>query len=230
MVEIYAVEIPSGMESSRLEELAALAGPEKRKRILRYHRQEDALRSLAADLLARTVLMDKCGLAAEEIEFACSEYGKPFLRSGGSWAFNVSHAGKWAVGAFSQRAEVGIDVEEILPAAMEIVGSFFAPAEVGYLQSCPPDERLALFYDLWTLKESYVKFVGKGLSLPLDSFAMRMGTDRSISVDSALPMAAHFRQYELDPAYKLSVCSGVPDFAGQVDVVYFAELEERLGR
>ncbi|ASS69296.1 4'-phosphopantetheinyl transferase superfamily protein [Paenibacillus sp. RUD330] len=218
------------MESSRLEELAALAGPEKRKRILRYHRQEDALRSLAADLLARTVLMDKCGLAAEEIEFACSEYGKPFLRSGGSWAFNVSHAGKWAVGAFSQRAEVGIDVEEILPAAMEIAGSFFAPAEVGYLQSCPPDERLALFYDLWTLKESYVKFVGKGLSLPLDSFAMRIGTDRSISVDSALPMAAHFRQYELDPAYKLSVCSGVPDFAGQVDVVYFAELEERLGR
>ena len=35
----------------------------------------------------------------------------------------------------------------------------------------PQSERTKMFYTYWTLKESYVKYLGKGLSVPLDSFS-----------------------------------------------------------
>jgi len=36
-----------------------------------------------------------------------------------------------------------------------------------------PDQRLVYFYELWTMKESYVKALGKGLHLPMDSFKIQ---------------------------------------------------------
>ena len=44
-------------------------------------------------------------------------------------------------------------------------------AFVEMLQQAPPSERTRCFFRLWTLKEAYIKAIGKGLSAPLSSFA-----------------------------------------------------------
>ncbi len=71
---------------------------------------------------------------------------------------------------------VGVDIEKIRPIDFAIAERFFTASEYRLLMDTAEQERLQLFYTLWTLKESYIKFVGKGLSIPLDSFAIELLT------------------------------------------------------
>ena len=92
------------------------------------------------------------------------EDGKPWLESG-EWHFNLSHSGDWALLGVA-REELGIDVEdsgrrvEHHPLAQR----FFSRYEADRAHS------KETFFQIWTLKEAYVKAVGKGLRLPLDDF------------------------------------------------------------
>ncbi|HWK55182.1 MAG TPA: 4'-phosphopantetheinyl transferase superfamily protein, partial [Hyphomicrobiales bacterium] len=67
---------------------------------------------------------------------------------------------------------VGVDVEHALRevAAEALTARFFAPEELQALQSLPEADRNEYFFRLWTLKEAYVKALGLGLRIPLDSF------------------------------------------------------------
>ncbi|MBU3198520.1 4'-phosphopantetheinyl transferase superfamily protein [Clostridium estertheticum] len=44
---------------------------------------------------------------------------------------------------------------------------------------------MSCFYDLWTLKESYIKAIGRGLSIPFSSFNIKKN-DYSISVRNTI--------------------------------------------
>jgi 4'-phosphopantetheinyl transferase len=56
---------------------------------------------------------------------------------------------------------------------LESVEHFFSPAEVSDLEALPAPERADRFFQVWTLKESYIKAHGKGLSMPLAEFSFR---------------------------------------------------------
>jgi 4'-phosphopantetheinyl transferase len=63
------------------------------------------------------------------------------------------------------------------------------------------------FFDLWTLKESYIKARGKGLAIPLKSFGFRFTKDNNILLDEQVKEAGHWRFWQLDDTekYKLAV-------------------------
>lgn len=69
---------------------------------------------------------------------------------------------------------VGIDVEQIKPIDIKISERFFSKQEFNKLLGKSYTEREPYFYELWTLQESYIKAVEKGLSIPLDSFTIRI--------------------------------------------------------
>jgi 4'-phosphopantetheinyl transferase len=73
---------------------------------------------------------------------------------------------------------IGVDVEDSRRRVEGpgIARRFFAPAEVRALER----GELA-FFELWTLKEAYIKARGQGLALPLRRFAFRR-RDHDISV------------------------------------------------
>jgi 4'-phosphopantetheinyl transferase len=89
------------------------------------------------------------------------------------------------------------------------------------------DQRRSFFYDLWTLKESYIKAEGKGLSIPLDSFCFTINNDRSINFELFAGESRNdyfFSQYPLEPEYKCAVCSSTGIFPPGLTIVEWDKL------
>jgi 4'-phosphopantetheinyl transferase len=131
----------------------------------------------AAHWLLRRVLSAHTGVAPAQLQFCTGSHGKPALVSSQAGTppvmFNLSHTPGVVACVVTRGARVGIDVErsERITDAGAIARQFFAGAELELLGECRADEYSMRFVELWTLKESYIKAVGLGLNLPLDSFA-----------------------------------------------------------
>jgi 4'-phosphopantetheinyl transferase len=123
--------------------------------------------------------------------------------------FNLSHSGDYALLAIGD-GPVGVDVEKWEP-------WFEAEWRALSRHSLHEEERAALeksaapsgtppakfFFDLWTLKESYMKMLGKGLALAPSSFAVKIeGLRARVTTDPR----ARLRVYGLE-GYSVSLCS-----------------------
>jgi 4'-phosphopantetheinyl transferase len=108
--------------------------------------------------------------------FSYGEHGRPALDG---VAFNVSHSAEHAVIAISDRGDVGIDIEELRPepAEEQVAERFFSPLEVSKLRRLPREEQPRAFLNCWTRKEAFIKALGDGLSLALDSFDVTLEPD-----------------------------------------------------
>ncbi len=85
--------------------------------------------------------------------------------------FNLSHSGTWAMLGVSNGPKIGVDIEEIRPINADEAVFALAESEHDYVDSLTGSTRLEAFFRFWTLKEAFVKALGTGLDLPLQSFA-----------------------------------------------------------
>lgn len=83
-------------------------------------------------------------------------------------ATSLSHSGGHALLATAPPGwKVGIDLEAILPRGVEGLAQWVcSQAERDMLAALPEDARLLRFYQLWTLKEAFIK--AAGLDFPAD--------------------------------------------------------------
>ncbi len=98
------------------------------------------------------------------LEMARTEKGKPYFPDFPAVHFNLSHCRGMAVCLLSPH-ECGVDVEQCRPLREKVVSRVFSPEEQSALQTA--DDPDFLFTRLWTLKESYVKAIGIGVSYPM---------------------------------------------------------------
>ena len=144
---------------------------ERRQKIKRFLRQSSKKHSLVSELLVRYILMKKQKINNQEICFETNAYGKPYVKGIDSFYFNISHSGDY-VAVLCGGTEVGCDIEQKYPDdALNLAERFFTKEEYHILQRLPEHKQTTAFGLLWTLKESYIKYKGKGLSIPLDSFS-----------------------------------------------------------
>ncbi len=207
MIEVYAVKIPERVDNFMMAELLKHVEPTKRRKVLRFRREEDRIRSLFADLLVRQTIMQKTGLRNEEIFFGTNEFGKPYLKGRNDFHFNVSHSGIWVVAAVDSQP-VGVDVEQVDDVDLSISRDFFSDDEHSDLMS--KNDKVSYFFTLWTLKESYIKIIGKGLSLPLNSFTVRFEDQDGIVLNcpKGKPIEGiSFAQYHIHKDYKMVLCA-----------------------
>ncbi|MGR5266342.1 4'-phosphopantetheinyl transferase family protein [Vibrio astriarenae] len=124
-------------------------------------------------LLVRLVLSQYRHHAPNDWVFSQQVGGKPFLANANhSLFFNVSHTQGLIVCAVSVESEVGVDVESLDKKRnfMAIAKQYFSVQEFQSLTALSNDkERKLLFFQLWTLKEAYLKACGKGITVPLSS-------------------------------------------------------------
>jgi 4'-phosphopantetheinyl transferase len=110
----------------------------------------------------------------ERIAFQYDAFGKPSLTPDlrPSINFNVSHSTGAAAYAFANGLQVGIDIEQCNPQlpSLELAKQFFAEQEILHLSQCSADSFCADFFRIWTLKEAFMKGLGRGLSIDLRAF------------------------------------------------------------
>ncbi len=186
--------------------------PEARREKLSRLRAEGARRlSLGAGLLLVRALRDE-GL--RPADYRTDGYGKPCFPSLPDFHFSLSHSGEMAMCAVSSRP-LGCDIEGPRAVREELAERFFHPLERAALAALPAPAREEAFFRLWTRKESYMKAVGLGFSLPLDSFALTPDGARALLADrQAEPW--RFLSFR-EGAYFCALCA--EDADGEIPVV-----------
>lgn len=206
MVEIYAISI-EGIEDTLYSQMITYVSDERRKKTERYKFYNDRLRSVVSECLVRAVISQRIYSAPFPLIFGAGPYGKPFVENVPQFHFNISHSGTWVVCAVDSQP-VGIDIEEIKPINTEIARLVFSDHEKATLEAKTGDEQLHYFYNLWTLKESYVKAVGLGLSLPLRSFSFQLQNGGVAHIEPLhLQDTYSFQRIIFHENYKLSLCT-----------------------
>ncbi|WP_440114566.1 4'-phosphopantetheinyl transferase family protein [Paenibacillus sp. QZ-Y1] len=226
MINIQVLQVPTELPEEYWNLFLSHVSADRRGQASRYMHQADAYRSVLGEVLARVTLGTLTGLKPGELTFTRNAYGKPSLSNLPDIQFNVSHSGDWIALISGSSGELGVDVEKIAPIDMQIAERFFSLAESRYLAAEPAEIQLETFYRLWTLKESYIKAVGMGLSMPLDSFSILPIEQGGWHCEQA---GAHrFHSQRLDNQHMLAACSAGGDLPSQPEIVTLEDLYSGL--
>lgn len=167
----------------------------------------------------RKVLSSYSDLMPEEWRFEYGEKGKPRLiekqQIETGLNFNISHSKEHLLIAVCQREgkslQLGVDIEHARSSTNidSIMKHYFSDTELTDLLELSKEEQRERFFDLWALKESYIKATGKGLATSLRSFSF----DFSNLTEQALPIHSSDFQPNLQDEIRLhgeiSIYSGV---------------------
>ena len=165
------------LDPSELHAMARVLSDDERTRVDRFAFTRDRRDFTAAHALLRYALSRHGGRPEAEWQFETNRHGKPSVVAEQSGTpplvFNLSHTKGFVACAVARGTRVGIDVERVRLRvdARELAARYFAPSETRTLDTADPHDYQARFTELWTLKEAYIKALGVGLTLPLDSIA-----------------------------------------------------------
>lgn len=132
------------------------------------------------------------------------KYGKPALEEHPDIHFNISHADGICACIVSDR-ECGIDCERIRDFRPNILKRIFSEQEQTYFRNVPDEEKNTAFFRLWTLKEAYIKAIGRGLSFPMNK-AEFLPDDKGFTANIR---EYTFRQYIIRGKFIVSVCTAI---------------------
>lgn len=161
--------------------------------------------------LCRLSLSQYADVAPAQWQFQRNAYGRPEIAGAGQaldLQFNLSNARSLVAIVISRGRAVGIDVEETQRGVemLPIAANYFSARELKALQALPPEQQSQRFFQLWTLKEAYIKARGQGLAIALDSFSFDLDAAApAFHCDSGDAAAWQFAQVALGPAHRLAV-------------------------
>jgi 4'-phosphopantetheinyl transferase len=200
---------------ANLDAYRGLMTSDEHERMGRFVFDKDRRAFLLTRALVRTMLSRYAEVGPADWRFIPNAHGRPEIldRPDGvpDLRFNISHTDGLIACAVSVGREVGVDVEHTgRRLTHDVAGRHFAPREVSDLRKLPDDEQRRVFFDYWTLKESYIKARGFGLALPLGDFAFTLDPPHPprITFEPALdddPATWQFLQAWPTPQHRLAL-------------------------
>lgn len=227
MVEVYGLD----MNAQSLDVQAALFSEQnyakifseyRMEKIKKYRKENTKHQSIAAGWLLDHVLRQH-GMTERTAEFDTGAHGKRLLcaAEGKTADVNLSHSGQYIVCAYNECGTVGIDAECVREDAevMRIAKRFFSKVEIDWLEK--QKEKAEAFCILWTRKESFVKRLGAGLSVPLDSFSVleqettekRSGASEDLKEEQE---SVFWKDYKKGNC-RIALCAETADFPEQIN-------------
>lgn len=194
MVRVFISNISNLPDALKNPEAMESLPDERKDKIKRIKLAHGRRQSLGAGLL---------------LKYAKTELGEELY-------YNLSHSGDYVICAVSNFA-VGCDIEKIKKAPLKVAKRYFCEKEVSFLEKIHESARGEAFFRLWTIKESYVKMLKKGLAMGLDSFEVNFDDGISIKNNDE-KLACHIKEYNLE-GYKISVCAEEEFFADEMDII-----------
>lgn len=207
MLEIFLADANMFIDD-RLFHSAYTQMPESRQqKIDRFRFDRDKRLSLCAGVLLRLSLHM---FSIEEWPvISIAPQGKPFLRDLPQIHFNLSHSGNYSACAISDVGELGIDVEGIAQAEDTLIRKVCTPHECKDILSLPLSKKYERFFQLWTVKESYLKLLGTGLSLSPELLEVSFNPTVSL-YSNGIRQPVCFEQWRFGD-YWLTLCSTATD-------------------
>ncbi|XP_016652081.1 PREDICTED: L-aminoadipate-semialdehyde dehydrogenase-phosphopantetheinyl transferase-like [Prunus mume] len=185
---LLPVQPPSRIESL-LNRYSELLSPSEKDNVLGMRGEELKKRALLARALVRTTISRYTNHRVDprSLKFKKNNHGKPEVewQIADDWQppplhFNISHTSTLIACGVTVDSPIGIDVEDkqrkLKNHILAFARRYFSSHEVEHLTSISDIEiQRQQFIKLWTLKEAYVKALGKGFSsAPFKTFTIRV--------------------------------------------------------
>lgn len=175
---------------------------QRRRRITACRREADRQALAGAGWLLQTALR-QWGVEPEQQVFTQNRWGKPQLEGAGMPQFSLSHGGGWAVCAVAD-TPVGVDVEAPR-CTMAVARRWFHENELHAAENLTPEAQADTLLRIWTAKEAFLKALGRGLTLPLDSFLVRL-EPRAALLQNYSDALWRLHEYKLDDS-RVCLCT-----------------------
>lgn len=199
---------------------------QRREKVERLKLASHRYVSILAGCMLQELVENELGIKKDELNIIYGSNGKPSIEGCPDFHFNLSHSGKCVALVYGE-CSVGIDVEEVRSVERRVAQRCYSAEENEYVYS---DEMLSSerFFEIWTMKESYLKYTGQGISIPLNTIRFdvpsltayeRTGDD----VWERLPVK--FCMYKTD-GYIVTVCTA--DSASDIELCQNRKCEKKL--
>lgn len=156
---IYAFTEMDSLSVADLVGLWPLLSEQRKAQVDRFkyfiHRKQSAL----AYILLRYALIHEKGIY-DEVEFEFGPHGKPVLKDYPEIYFNLSHSTVGVVCSVSD-SPVGVDIAQVTSDNLDCIKTAMHINEQLEISKSGDDARTFARY--WSLKESYLKFSGRGI-------------------------------------------------------------------
>ncbi|QNP48171.1 4'-phosphopantetheinyl transferase family protein [Diaphorobacter aerolatus] len=215
-IDLWLCRHKDASDKALQDRCLSILAPDEVLRRAQFRFERDQHQFLLTRALVRTVLSHYAPIPAREWRFSPGPHGRPHIDHTLASAidgldFNLSHTNGLVVLAVGRHIEFGVDAEHLARApATEAAKLAFSEAEMSALESLPRPLQDRRFFELWTLKESYVKARRSGMQIALDSFAFSLLPDDDHIGFTTSDQTGHhwsFWQMEATPDHLVSLCA-----------------------
>jgi len=171
---LYIFDEMDSLDDGFMERVMPLLSEERQEKIKRLRSPLSKKASAVVYLLLRLALAELYGIN-EAVVFGYAKNEKPVLRDYRHIHFNLSHC-KNAAACVVCDSEVGVDVQHISPVTDKVARRVLTEKEFKAFISS--DFRDEFFCETWTIKESFIKKTGQGITTELRGIEAENVADR----------------------------------------------------
>ena len=113
--------------------------------------------------LLQDIIRDKFGHEITESDIVRGKLGKPYMYGRKDVFFNISHCDGLCC-CIVCSSECGIDCEMIGEFRPNVIKRVFTSDELEWFEKIDAHDKPRIFFILWTLKEAYGKYTGRGIA------------------------------------------------------------------
>ncbi|QFI37284.1 4'-phosphopantetheinyl transferase superfamily protein [Moritella marina ATCC 15381] len=176
-IHLWSVTPQTIQQPELLQAYSQLLSPAETIKQQRFRFEKDRHNALITRAFVRDLLSHYADVLPADWQFVKGEKDKPEIANPPlPLRFNISHTDNLIICAVMLNDDIGCDVENTLRSSnvLSIAKHSFSDSEFNDLLTQPTAQQTSRFFDYWTLKESYIKAWGLGLSIPLKDFSFTL--------------------------------------------------------